>query len=177
MTVAGENLLHVVARAAVEATGAARGAIVMREDGELRVVGVAGEGAGRSVGEIVPPDSQTVGFVLSSGQSLSLGPREDPSSSGVERAVLCVPCMSEHGVVGALELVGPPGGEPFPLDATGLAMLFGQVAGVALVQAGGGGSDVPSPAELGAELNRLAAADPERYATVSSVVSALLSHG
>jgi GAF domain-containing protein len=177
MTVPGENLLHAVTNAAVEATGAAHGAIVMREDGELRVVAVAGEGAGRAVGESVPPDSETVGFVLSSGQSISLGQSEGLGPAGIEGAVLCVPCMTEQGVVGALELVGPRGGEAFPLDATGLAKLFGQVAGVALAQAGGGGSDVPSPAELGAELNRLAATDPGRYATVSSVVSALLSHG
>jgi hypothetical protein len=80
-------------------------------------------------------------------------------------------------VLGALELRGTQELEPFTPQAGHLAALFADVAAVALEDAGATADPGPSAAEIGAELARLAEADPARYAAIASVIGALLAHG
>jgi GAF domain-containing protein len=92
-------------------------------------------------------------------------------------AVLSVPCLGAEGVLGLIEVRGGPSLEPFSPDATRMATLFAELAAAALEEAGDGAESAPPAAELGAELSRLAEADPDRYRAVASVIGALLSHG
>ncbi|HEU0317581.1 MAG TPA: hypothetical protein VFR49_09655, partial [Solirubrobacteraceae bacterium] len=122
------------------------------------------------LGERVAADSGGVGYALASGQPFSVA----ASGSG-DRAVLCVPCLHEAEPVGVLELVRGPGEDPFPIEATGMAMLFGQVAGAAMSIGPAGAAAVPSPLELAGELARLEASDPVRYASLARAIGALMS--
>jgi GAF domain-containing protein len=95
---------------------------------------------------------------------------------GVEPAsVLCVPC-GDDDVVGVLELIDKTGDASFNFDDVEVAALLAGIAGVALGR-DHAGAPVPSPRELGAELDRLAAGDPEQYARVAMLVGALLDRG
>jgi GAF domain-containing protein len=95
---------------------------------------------------------------------------ERPSS------VLCVPCTAADTVVGVLELVDKAGGATFTFDDVELATLLAGIAAVA-IEADEGDVAVRSPEELGAELRRLAAADPAGYTQVAMVVEAILARG
>jgi GAF domain-containing protein len=175
------RVFDAIARGAAEATGALGVAVIGRRGEELRVLGVAGTESVRGVGEAVAPSEQSVGFVLASGQTLSLGPQADTrsESAGVHRApgaILSVPCLGGEGVLGVVEVRGAPGLEPFSPEATRVATLFAEIAAAALEEAGGA-DEAPAPAELGAELARLAEADPNRYGAIAAAVGALLSHG
>ena len=178
----GARVFDAIARGAAEATGAAAVAVIGRQGEDLRVVGIGGEEAPRSVGDEVSPAEESVGFVLASGQTLSLGPQtEKPGGAGMVHrapgAVLSVPCLGGEGVLGVIEVRGRPGLEPFPPEATRVATLFAEIAAAMLEEAGDGAQETPNAAELGAELGRLADADPARYSAIASVIGALLAHG
>jgi GAF domain-containing protein len=144
--------------------------VLASEGDELRVIAVAGTAAGWRVGQTVAADAEGVGYVLASGQPLSLA-AERPGA----HAVLCVPCMHESEPIGAMELLGGAAEDPFPLEATGIAGLFAQIAGAAIAAGSDAAAAVPSPRELGAELARIEASDPTRYASLARAVGALLS--
>jgi hypothetical protein len=175
------SVFDTIARAATEATGAASVAVIGRQGDDLRVVGAAGAEGGRAVGQAVAPGEESVGFVLASGQTLSLGPQEKPGGSGMVHrapgAVLSIPCLGAEGVLGLVEVRGQPGIEPFSPDATRIATLFAEIAAAVMQDTGDGTQSTPGAAELGAELARLADADPARYAAIASVIGALLAHG
>jgi GAF domain-containing protein len=176
-------VLQAVVGAAVGATPASRGWVLALHDGELRVVAAVGEGAGDLIGVDVPGGG-TAGFVASSGQPIALAPRSDDArlAEGViallasrPTSILSVPCGGDD-VVGVLELVDKAGGGPFSFDDVEMATLLAGIAGAAL-EAPGGEVAARPPAEIGAELGRLASADPEAYARLATVVDALLSRG
>ena len=178
----GARVFDAIARGAAEATGAASVAVIGRQGEDLHVVGVAGADSTRTVGDEVAPGEESIGFVLASGQTLSLGPKaEKPGGAGMVHrspgAVLSVPCLGGEGVLGLIEVRGHPGVEPFAPDATRVATLFAEIAAAMLEEAGDGAQETPGAAELGAELGRLADADPARYAAIASVIGALLAHG
>lgn len=178
----GSRLFDAIARGAAEATGAASVAIVARGGDELRVVGAAGADGARTVGDAVAPGEESIGFVVASGQTLSLGAQpEKADSAGVMHrapgALLSVPCLGAEGVLGVVEIRGRPGLEPFSPDATRIATLLAEIAAAALEAGGDGPENAPAAAELGAELARLAEADPKRYSAIASVIGALLAHG
>jgi GAF domain-containing protein len=180
--VTGARVFDAIARGTAEATGAAAVAVIARHDEDLRVVGAAGTDGVRTVGDDVAPGDESVGFVLASGQTLSLGPQtEKPGGSGMVHrtpgAILSVPCLGGEGVLGLIEVRGQPGLQPFPPEATRMATLFAEIAAAMLEEAGDGAQETPGAAELGAELGRLADADPARYAAIASVIGALLAHG
>jgi hypothetical protein len=77
--------------------------------------------------------------------------------------------------VGALELVDKRAGGSFTYDDLELATLLAGIAGAALV-AEQGAHPVPSPAELGGELEQLLAIDDRRYRAVAAVVSGLIAN-
>jgi GAF domain-containing protein len=181
-----QAVLDTLTEAAVGAAGASRGWLLRVEGGELRVVAAAGERPGDAIGLAVPLDRGTAGFVVSSGQPLAAMPRpgDERFAVGVAvalgidtRAVLCVPCGTDDAVLGALEVVDKPGGGPFSIDDVELLTLLGTIAGAALAGGDDAAGAVPGPDELAAELRRLAAADPSRYAFVAAAVDALLAHG
>ena len=163
----GARVFEAIARGAAEATGAASVAVIGRQGEDLHVVGVAGTDSTRSVGDEVAPGEESIGFVLASGQTLSLGPHaEKPGGAGMVHrspgAVLSVPCLGGEGVLGLLEFRGQPGVQPFAPEATRIATLFAEIAAAMLEEAGDGAQETPGAAELGAELGRLADADPAR---------------
>jgi sigma-B regulation protein RsbU (phosphoserine phosphatase) len=187
MPAAADPVLHALAQAAVAATGASDGWLLAVEDAGLRVVAVAGAGAGTPVlAAVVPAGAGSAGFVAASGQPLAMAPRgDDPRfSEGTAQllgrrpsSVLSVPASNEDGVVGVLELVDKAGGGTFSFDDVEIATMLAEIAGVALTAEHSAGPPVPRPAELGGELERLSATDPARYSAVASAVAALLARG
>ncbi len=153
-------------------------------DDELRVVAAGGDQPGTLIGRTTPAGEGSAGFVVASGQPLALAGHGDErlrrgmaAIIGRELAsVLSVPCVSNETVVGALELVDKEGGQAFSFDDVELTTILAGIAGVVLAQ-GAHRPDVPTPSELAGDMERLAAADPDRYAAVAPVLSALLSHG
>ena len=188
-TVSVNPVLRALAEAAVTATGASDGWLLAVEDDVLRVVAVAGSGTASlpALDATIPAGAGSAGFVAASGQPLAVSPRgEDPRfDEGTSQllgrrptSVLSVPASTDDGVVGVLEVVDKAGGGSFSFDDVEMATLLADIAGVALVQAEGAAvTAVPRPAELGGELERLAASDPARYAGVAAAVAALLDRG
>jgi GAF domain-containing protein len=189
-----DPVLHAIVRAAVDATGAARGWLVAADPTGTTIVAAVGDEASNLIGATIEPGTGTAGFVIASGQPIALVPRDnDPRfDQGVTAllgpgpgrhrpsSVLSVPCASEDDVVGALELIdrtdgGVGGNSGFTFDDVELATLLAGIAGVALTQDRGGSAAVPEPQQLSSELSRLADEDPTRYAAVAAAVSALLS--
>lgn len=162
-------VVDAVADAARRATRADAARVLTSGGAELHAAAVAGAMPGWRRGDAVPAESEGVGFVVASGQAFSVAAQGADS-----RPVLCVPCMHENELIGALELLGRPGEAAFPIEAMDVAMLFARVAGAAIAATDETAGEVPSPRELGAELARLDAADPARYAGVARAVSALL---
>ena len=183
MTSLGDPVLQAITEAAVGATGAAQGCVLRADGEELQVVAAAGgDHPGDLLGVALRAGSGAAGFVVASGQPLALSPtgRDPRLERGVAgsrpTALLCVPCAADGVVAGALELVDKAGGGRFTFDDVEVATLLGGIAGVALAR-GGTAPAVPAPAELGAELVRLAAAHPGRYAPVAGAVAALVAGG
>lgn len=179
-------VLAAIVIAAADVTGASAGWVVGVDGDELRVRAVAGDAPRSLVGTALAPGAGAAGYVVASGQPLALASRAaDPrAAEGLAAAlgrppgsVLCVPCETEDGVVGALELVDKEGGIGFSFDDVELATLLAGIAGAALA----GGTPVaptpPSPSELTAGLARLAADAPARYAAVAHAVAALVDGG
>lgn len=163
-------VVYAVAEAARRAAHAEAARVLASSDKGLEAAAVAGSEPSWRQGETLPADSQGVGYVVASGQPLSVAA---PGPDGRPR--LCVPCMLEGEPIGALELVGSPGQDAFSLQAAEVATLFAGVAVAALMADDAGVPTAPSPRELAAELGRLDANDPARYASVARAVSALLA--
>jgi GAF domain-containing protein len=179
-------VLQAIVEAATEATAATEGWILAARDDRLHVLAAAGDRPGQVLGASVPAGEGTAGYVVASGQPLALAPRPDDAraAAGVSgliglqpTSVLCVPCADEDSVAGALEVVDKAGGGRFSLDDVELATLLGGIAGAALVEITGSAAGVPTPAELAGGLERLAGAEPARYAALAATVSALLDRG
>ena len=179
--VAGDAVLQAVVDAAVQATAAIAGWLVTPRDDELLVVASVGEGAHALVGRTVPVTAGTAGFVIASAQPLALGGSgDDRLAHGVPEllghlpnAVLCVPCVQDDAVIGALELIDKEGTSRFTFDDVEIVTLLAGIAAAALAAAAPA-TVLPSPSELAADLQRLAAADVRRYAAVAGALTALL---
>jgi GAF domain-containing protein len=178
-----EPVFDAIVQAAVGASGAEQGWLLGLSDGVLRVVSAAGERPGDVLGVTVPADQGTAGFAVASGQPLAAVPRagDDRFTVGVAASlglrassVLCVPCGTNDGVLGALEVVNKVDGA-FTIDDVELVTLLGGIAGAALADEGSSANNVPPPEELGGELRELASTDPSRYAAVAVAISALLA--
>jgi phosphoserine phosphatase RsbU/P len=178
-------VLQAIAGAALDATGAAASWVLALEGERLRAVAAAGERAGELVGELLSADVGAPGYVVSSGQPIAIATSGgDPRLGGgladrlgkAPTAVLCVPCLHDDAVVGALELVDKAGGKAFSYDDVELVTLLGGIAGAAL-SVSGLETAVRPPAEFSAELAQLASSDPVAYARLSVVLEALLARG
>ncbi len=176
-------VLQAVTDSAVGATGAAAGWVMALRGEHLTVL--AAFGAGSVLGTDVALGEGTAGFVAASGQPMAMAVREGDArlTEGVlgllpERpsSVLCVPCTAADTVVGVLELVDKAGGATFSFDDVEVASLLAGIAAVAIAS-GEGDVAVRSPDELGAELRRIAAADPAGYVQVATLVEAILARG
>jgi GAF domain-containing protein len=182
---AADPVLQAVLGSALQTTGAMVGFLLRPNGDDLTVVATAGYGVDHLRGSVVPGEGGVAAYVLASGQPLALTVRPgDPRrQEGVlalldqaPSAVLGVPCSTDEDAVGALLLLDKPAGQ-FTFDDVELATLLAGIAGVAMAQAGPGGVQVPDPAELAGDLERLARSDPSRYGMVATIVQALLARG
>jgi hypothetical protein len=167
---ASNPIVHAVTEAARRAVHADAARVVRSGDEQLVVAAVAYSGQSPHEGFSISADSEGVGYVLASAQPLSVA-----ASGAGGRPALCVPCTLEGEPIAALELLGRPGQDAFPIEATEIAMLFGGIAATAMGAADPAMTGVSSPRELATELERLDASDPARYASVARAVSALLA--
>jgi len=149
------------------------------------VVAADGDDTARAIGHRVAAGRGVVGFVAASGQPIALRPTSTDARLADDvgadlgwapGAVLAVPCAGDDGIVGVLELLAPLDGGTFDFDAVEDATLLAGVAAAAL-EASHAGASVPTPTELGGDLERLAVADPTRYVHVAGLVQALLDRG
>jgi GAF domain-containing protein len=168
-----------------EGTDALVAWMVARDGGRLRVVAAVGEATHGLIGQSVGEGDGIAGYVVASGQPLALtGSSRDPRlAEGVASligrrpgTVLCVPCLGAESVVGAIEAVDKRGSGAFTFDDVELAGLLARIGGAALADTSNDRA-VRSPAELARDLERLAAAEPARYAVVAEVLESLLSYG
>lgn len=183
MISAADPTLHALTAAAVHATGAASGWLLRNLGASgLGVVATTGPQAA-AIGTIVPADSGVTGFVIGSGQPMSISPTSsDRSLDGdiatlagtTPRSLLCVPCANDDDILGVLALTDKHTGGSFTIDDVEIAVLLAGVAGVAL-----GHQDTrprtPDPVVLARRLDQLARIDPDRYRTVATLVEALLA--
>ena len=186
MSAVSEPVLQSLVEAAVTGTGGADGWLLTPRGDQLEVVAASGPSAADILGALVAADAGTAGFVLGSGQPMALTPRaDDPrTATGVTEiigrrptSVLCIPCESDLGVVGVLEIIDKAEGAMFSFDDVELATLLAGVAGVAIQTRDASSRTAPAPDELAGELRRLAGADPGRYAIVAGLVAALVTDG
>lgn len=177
-----DPVMSSVLRAAREATGASRALLLAIDVDRLTVVAADGDDTAHAVGTGVDIGTGVAGFVAASGQPVALRPSstdqrlEDDVATALgwqPRAVLTVPCLGSESITGVLELLDPERAEGFDFDDVEMATSLAGVAGTVLEQAGVG-SAVPSPAELQVGLTALSQAEPARYATVASLVQALI---
>ena len=138
-------VLQAITSVALDATGARSSWVLALEGRRLRAVGAAGERAGELLGTELLAGAGAAGYVVSSGQPIAIAPRgADPRLTEglsaqlgtVPTSVLCVPCLHDDTVLGALELVDKAGGGPFSFDDLELVTLLGGIAGAALSAAG-----------------------------------------
>lgn len=172
--------------AAVESTGATAGWILERRVDDLIIVAAAGGSvawAQSIIGRAAPVGSGTASLVAQTGQPVAIQPgagslSDDLSTELLGRtptSLICVPCIDNEHVVGALQLVDKLSGDAFDFDDVETATMLGAVAGVALGEGGTVTIDPPSPDRLGRDLVRLSQIDPPRYAALALVVEALLA--
>jgi hypothetical protein len=162
-------VIEAVADAARRATYADAARVLSTDGASLQTLAISGTIPGWRVGATVPADEKGVGFVVASAQALSVG-AEGPH----DRPGVCVPLVFDGEPIGALELLGRPGGNAFGIEATDTATLFARIAATAIASDDQTARDVPSSRELASELARLETGDPVRYASVARAVSALL---
>jgi sigma-B regulation protein RsbU (phosphoserine phosphatase) len=183
-----DPVLHAILRAAVDITMADAGWILARDGGTLTVAAAAGTDidTAQLAQLTIDAGSGTAGFVIASGQPLALsaGANDPRLSEGVAVAigrrpstVLCVACEAGDAIVGALELIDKSGGAAFSFDDVELATLLASIGAVALLADRQDADAVATPAQLGAGLQRLADAEPSRYASIAVAVEALLERG
>ncbi|MGI9615276.1 MAG: hypothetical protein ACR2QO_20360, partial [Acidimicrobiales bacterium] len=91
-------------------------------------------------------------------------------------SVLAAPCGDES-VLGVLELADKSTAKPFTFDDIETASALAVIAGAAMTEDDGTALDVVSPAELAAELQRLASESPRRYADTARMIESLLGQG
>ena len=178
---AADIVLDAIVRAAVEATGATRGWLVAPEGAILRVIAAAGgDRPGDLVGIEIAAGVGTAGLVIAGGQPMAVALREGDEQfaqvvavAGTSpKSILSVPCGDDE-IVGALELIDKRGATNFAFDDVEVATMLADIAAAAIVVAIGGVAP-PSPAQLAAELDRIAADEPARYGVVAKLISALL---
>lgn len=178
-----DPILAAIVAAASAATGAHQG-LLLRTDGRvLRVVATAGSIPWDVLGEPVSAGDGVAGYVAASGQPLALAaesadPRLGEGTASLlghnPSSVLAVPVHGSGRVIGVLELLDADGGT-FDVGDTEQATILAGVAAAALSDERlSGSADVPEPAELAAELRRLASVDQARYAQVATIVEALV---
>jgi GAF domain-containing protein len=179
---AADPVLTAVVTSAVEGT-AARDGLLLAVAGPAFTVAAA-SGRGDVLGEPVSGGAGVAGYVVASGQPLTLTADSGDHRLGEGTAtllgynpssVLCVPCEREDRIVGALLLLDAASGA-FTVDDTDRAMLLAGVAAAAIEHSGDALRSVPDPAELAGDLRRLADSDAERYTMVATIVGALLAH-
>ncbi len=167
---------------ALRATGASTCWLLAVTGSTLQVVAAAGLAAERDLigTELTPKGAQ--GFVLSSALPAALMPQpNDPASDGaagfpgVPTSVLAVPC-GDDGPVGVLELADKADARPFTFGDTESLATLASVAGAALIEGSDTSISVATPAELATGLERLATADPCRYARAAQLIESLLGH-
>ncbi|WP_370324701.1 GAF domain-containing protein [Euzebya sp.] len=178
-----DPVLTAVTAAATRATGAAVGLLLRAEGRVLRVVATAGAVPPDVLGEPISIGDGVAGYVVAAGQPLVLSagsadPRLGEGTASLlgtnPSSVLAVPVQGDEHVLGVIELLDAIDGT-FGVDDTEQATLHAGVAAAALADERlAGMRDVPDPAELAAELRRLAAADPSRYATVATILQSLV---
>jgi GAF domain-containing protein len=176
-------VLDAVLDAAIQATGANAGWLVVDDRGRQRVVAAAGADASTLLGASTEGAEGVSGFVLQSGQPIALSSPSDPRMhtgwtarrNRSLNSVLCVPCASADMVHGALELVDKGGGGPFTISDLETATLLAGIAGAALST---DLSLVPTltPSEVEGELARLLELDPRRYRAVVSLLNGLMAN-
>jgi GAF domain-containing protein len=180
-----DPVLQAVLESAVGATAASEGWVLRLRDDRLEVVAAAGAQPGPLLGITIPAGEGTAGFVSASGQPLAFSGRGvDPRMrQGMAEvlgqdfeSVLCVPCIAEDRVLGALEMVDRRDGGSFTFDDVELATLLAGIAGVAL-RGTAGPPEVPSPAQLGQALGALSDVDPARYAAIAPMIESLMASG
>lgn len=178
-----DPVLQAVLEAAVAGTGGTDGWLFALRGDRLEVVAVTGPGTGDVLGTTVRADSGTAGFVVGADQPIATGlrPEDARATSGMTAigrrppsSVLSIPCDTEEGVAGALEVVDKVDGGRFTFDDVELATLLAGIAGVVLRERPSL-RGVPAPDELIAELRRLADRDLSLYATVSTLVHAFVA--
>lgn len=177
------GLLNAIIDAAVVATDATMGWIVVQRGDELVVVAAAGDRVELSVvGATAPAGSGASGYAIASAQPLALsGSANDGRlSEGIAASigtlpstVLCVPCGSDDDAIGAIELIDKAGGARFSIDDMELTALFAAIASEALA-AEPTEPPVPAPSELAAELSALASHDHHRYASIALLIKSVL---
>lgn len=184
MTLAPDPVLLALTEAAVSGTGGSDGWLLALRGEQLEVVAASGALAASIMATTVPADAGTAGFVVGSGQPIAIAPQADHpwATSGIAAvlgrrpgSVLSVPCDSETGVQGALEVVDKYGGGMFTFDDVELATLLAGVAGAALRSRAAGAIRAPEPGELAGDLRHLAENDPSRYEAVATMLAALIS--
>ena len=186
MTTVSEPILQALVEAAVTGTGGTDGWLLIPRGTALEVVAATGPPATDVLGAMVDADAGAAGFVLGSGQPMALSPRaDDPrAAQGVAavigsrpRSILCIPCESDDGVAGVLEIIDKADHAMFSFDDVELATLIAGVAGIAVESLGASHTRAPGPDALAGELRRLGATDPNRYEVVASLVAAPIASG
>jgi GAF domain-containing protein len=173
-----------VVNEALNATGASTGWLLAVAEGGLRILATSGLAAGNgvTVGSVITPTGAQ-GYVLSSGQPAALMPQpSDPANDGaagypgVPGTVLATPC-GEDSVLGVLELADKEGATPFTFADIEAVAALAAVAGAAMLEGDDAQVDVATPRQLAADLERLAARSPRRYADVARMIESLLGQG
>ena len=131
----------------------------------------------------MPGAEGTAGFVVGSGQPIAISSQSNEQwvaqgflgrLTRTPTGILSVPCSTDDGVVGVMELVDKAGGGSFTFDDVELATLLGGIAAAAIVTELDAPT-TPGPRELAGELGRLWENDPARYAAVATALGALLA--
>ena len=173
-------VLDAIARAVLDATGAAAAWVVVGgPNGEPVVAAVAGRSSA-TIGSPAPAAGSAV-LAISSGmpaaRTFSTDDATGNGAAGLEEhpgSVLTVPFGDPGGGGGAVEVAGRS--MPFTIDDIEVVSLLADVAGAAAVESTEPvGAAGPSPDELAAELRALAEHDPRRYRDVAAVIGALLA--
>lgn len=183
MTTSVRPVYQAIVDQALAATESQTGWLLRATDDGLVVAATAGLAATHaSLGSVITPTGAQ-GYVLSSGQPVALMPQPtDPANDGagghpgVPTSVLAAPC-GEESMLGLLELAAKEAAKPFTFADIDVAAMLASIAGAAMAEDDGTPLDVASPAQLAGELERLAAANPTRYADTARVIESLLGQG
>ena len=178
-----DPILSAILDATMAAAGATSGLMLAVEDRLLRVVAIAGPVPPDVLAEPISSGEGVAGYVAASGQSLVLSadsadPRLGEGTASLlghnPTSVLAVAIQGDSRTVGVMELLDARSGS-FDVADTEAATSHAAIAAAALVDERLGGTrDVSEPAELAAELRRLASSEPSRYARVATIVEALV---